>query len=262
MYDLFLLDTYSKQQDTMAPHVVEGRKVWLKRAAKRNSRLSYLPLSVLAKWLKVDAFKPVPNLGGEKSILTEASRIQTLAQAGIAVPTILAQQPQALLLADAGDNGQPAVTFLEKLERSQTPDEVDATLAQGITALNRVHAQGCYLSEAFARNILMAGEQTVFIDFETDPGTVLSPVDCMVRDWYCLIFSLYGKFHKRPLQGERLAPALLTGLQQASQPVRERFRDTLPHLLRLKRIPFRRFGSDGRKIAYTLQALVILQHGL
>ena len=262
MYDLFLLDSLPQQQATMAPHTFKGEKVWLKRAAKRNSRLAYAPLSLLAAWFKLDLLKPVPNVGGEQSILTEAMRIETLRQAGIEVPLILAKTPQALLLADAGTSTQPAVTLLEKLKSTNDPEHIDQTLARSIKALNCVHKRDCYLSEGFARNILVTDEKTIFIDFETDPGRVHTPIDCMVRDWYCFIFSLYGKLYKSPTQCERLAPALLEGLSNANQGVRERFCEILPKLLRLKRFPFKFLGSDGRKISITLQALAVLNKQL
>ncbi|MBZ5487409.1 hypothetical protein HW452_07710 [Halomonas aquamarina] len=262
MYDHFLLDTLRQQQATMAAHTLNGERVWLKRAARRNSSMAYAPLKLLAAWLKLDVLKPVPNTGGEQSIITEARRIKTLGQAGIQVPTILAQTPQALLLADAGTPEEPAVTLLDKLKRSDDPEQVERTLALSIEALNRVHQHNCYLSEAFARNILVTEDKTVFIDFETDPGQVHPPVDCMVRDWYCFIFSLYGKLYKSPMQCERLTPALLKGLRNANQEVRERFCEILPKLLRLQRLPFRFLGSDGRKISVTLQALAVLNQRL
>ncbi|PRY64732.1 tRNA A-37 threonylcarbamoyl transferase component Bud32 [Vreelandella songnenensis] len=262
MYDLFLLDTMPKQQATMSAHTLNGERVWLKRAAKRNSHLAYAPLKLLAAWLKLDALKPVPNTGGEQSIITEAQRIEALRRAGIQVPTILAQTPKALLLADAGTSEAPAVTLLDKLKSTDNPEQIDRTLARSIEALNRVHQRDCYLSEAFARNILVTDDKTVFIDFETDPGQVHPPVDCMVRDWYCFIFSLYGKLYKSPTQCERLTPALLEGLRNANQEVRERFCEILPKLLRLQRLPFKFLGSDGRKISVTLQALAVLNKRL
>lgn len=262
MYDLFLLANFPHQQASMAPHTVNGKKVWLKRAAKRNSKLAYAPLRLLAAWFNIEALKPVPNLGGEQSILTEAERIKTLGSAGVTVPTILAMHPGALLLEDAGSSGQPAITLLDKLKKAQSVDEVDRTLAQGIQALNAVHARDCYLSEAFARNILIAEEKTVFIDFETDPGKIHSKINCMVRDWFCFIFSLYGKLHKSPMQIERLSPALIDGLNNAQHAVREQFKRTLQKLLRLQRIPFKYLGSDGRKISATLQALAVLNQRL
>lgn len=94
MYELFLLDTLPLQQTNIASYALDGRKVWLKKAAKRNSRLTYLPLTLLARWLRVDALKPVPNLGGEQSIAQEAARIKVLSSAGVAVPTILAEAPE------------------------------------------------------------------------------------------------------------------------------------------------------------------------
>lgn len=262
MYDLFLLDTLPQQQANMAPHTVNGEKVWLKRAAKRNSALAYTPLKLLAAWFNIEALKPVPNLGGEQSILVEVARLKTLRSAGIEVPTILAAHSSALLLADAGSAGQPAITLLDKLKNAYSVDDVDSTLVQSIQALNAVHAQDCYLSEAFARNILIAQEKTVFIDFETDPGKVHTPVNCMVRDWFCFIFSLYGKLHKSPMQIERLSPALIDGLHNARQEVRDQFKKTLTKLLRLQRIPFKYLGSDGRKISATLQALAVLNQRL
>ena len=84
----------------------------------------------------------------------------------------------------------------------------------------------------------------------------------MVRDWYCFIFSLYGKLSKRELHRERLAPALLSGLRQAQPQVRENFLASLTRLQRLRRIPFHRFGSDGKKIALSLAALSTLDQQL
>ncbi|MED5460856.1 MAG: hypothetical protein VYA65_13135, partial [Pseudomonadota bacterium] len=128
MYDMFLFDTLPQQQSNMASYELAGRKVWLKKAAKRNSRLAYLPLTLMARWLNIEALKPVPNLGGQESVALEASRIKALSAAGIAVPTILAETPDALLLADAGSEDEPAATLLEKLTQAQTPGDIDQLL--------------------------------------------------------------------------------------------------------------------------------------
>ena len=178
MYDMFLFDTLPQQQSNMASYELAGRKVWLKKAAKRNSRLAYLPLTLMARWLNIEALKPVPNLGGQESVALEASRIKALSAAGIAVPTILAETPDALLLADAGSEDEPAATLLEKLTQAQTPGDIDQLLNLGISALNDVHERSCYLSEAFARNILVNKDGVVFIDFEyfgwDDPTKTIS----------------------------------------------------------------------------------------
>lgn len=262
MYDFFLFETSSHQQASIASYTLDGKKVWLKKASKRNSRLAYLPLSFLAKWLRVEALKPVPNIGGKQSIANESARIKALSKAGIAVPTVLAESPDAILLADVGSEELPSHTLLDRLLAAQQAEEIDHYLTLGIHALNNVHERQCYLSEAFARNILVAQENIVFIDFETDPGKYHTPVNCMVRDWYCFIFSLYGKLSKRELHRERLAPALLSGLRQAQPQVRENFLASLTRLQRLRRIPFHRFGSDGKKIALSLAALSTLDQQL
>lgn len=262
MYDTFLFDTLHRQQATMAPHNIAGQKVWLKKAAKRNSRLSYLPLTLLARWLDIEALKPVPNLGGKHSIAQEAARIKALSEAGIAVPRLLAQLPEGLLLADIGKEGKSSQTLLDKLLAAQSAEEIDFYLAMATQALNDVHARQCYLSEAFARNILVNEDGVVFIDFETDPGEIHELTNCMVRDWHCFIFSLYGKLSKRELHRDRLSPALLNGLRQAQPIVQECFLATLPRLKKLTRFPFKRFGSDGKKIAITLNALAMLDQQL
>jgi tRNA A-37 threonylcarbamoyl transferase component Bud32 len=262
MYDLFLFDTLPRQQATMASYILDGQQVWLKRQAKRNSRLAYLPLKLLAKWLKVEALQPVPNLGGKQSIITESRRLKALSQSGVRVPVILAESPNGLLLADAGTPDKAAATLLEMLTEAGDPKQIDHYLHITFQALNSLHRRDCYLSEAFARNILIAQEEPVFIDFETDPREYHSLTNCMVRDWHCLIFSLYGKLYRHPMPLERLTPAIVEGLKEAQGHVRESFLLTLPKLQRLKRLPFKRFGSDGRKIAYTLNALTLLEHQL
>ena len=262
MYDMFFFDTLPQQQSNIASYRLGGQKVWLKKASKRNSRWAYLPLTLLARCLNIDALKPVPNLGGEQSVALEAMRIRALCAAGIAVPTILAETPEALLLADAGGEETSTQTLLESLAQAETPDEIDRLLIMSISALNDVHTRSCYLSEAFARNILVNKEGVVFIDFETDPGHYHKLTDCMVRDWHCFIFSLYGKLSKRPLHQERLTAALMSGLQDARADVRDRFIATLPRLKRLQKFPFQRFGSDGKKIAHTLNALALLDQHL
>ncbi|MFI0473078.1 hypothetical protein ACGLWX_10240 [Halomonas sp. HMF6819] len=260
MYDEFLKQAYPNQHSSMAYHQLGEERVWLKRAVKRNGRFTYTPLNLFALVLKVQALKPVPNPGGEKSIQTEVARLEALDAAGIAVPRLLACNSQALLLADAGTPEAPASTLLHCLKRAESPEEVDRLLQLGIEALNDVHRRGFYLSEAFTRNILVVnGRQIVFIDFETDPGEIHTPLDCMVRDWYCFIFSLYGKLHASPLQRERLTPAFIEGLNRTRGDVSTAFKQALSPLLRLQRIPFKRFGSDGRKIHSTLQSLAILQ---
>ena len=54
----------------------------------------------------------------------------------------------------------------------------------------------------------------------------------------------------------------MDGLQATRDDVRERFLATLPRLQRLQKIPFQRFGSDGKKIAHTLHALALLNQHL
>ncbi|MCB8890638.1 RIO1 family regulatory kinase/ATPase [Vreelandella malpeensis] len=262
MYQAFLEQNYPSQEPTIARYTLGAETVWLKRAAKRNSRLAYAPLTLLAKWLNIEVLKPVPNLGGHQSIATEIARLHSLKAAGIEVPRLLATHSQALLLEDAGTPEAPARTLLDRLKRADSEADVDHVLTRSIDALIEVHRRECYLSEGFARNILMSDDRVVFIDFETDPGDVHSSLQCMVRDWYCLIFSLYGKLHKRPLVCQCLTPTLIDGLTRERSDVLMAFKSVLPALLRLRRIPFKYLGGDGRGLHVTLDALVMLHQRL
>lgn len=261
-YQAFLAKAYPQQRKSMVLHtMLDGEKVWLKRAAKRHSRLAYVPLDLLARLFKVDTLKPVPNLGGEYSILTEVARIKALNEAGIHVPRLLAFQPEAMLLADAGTTITPATTLQNSLKSTNSHHKIDHLLQLSIEALIEVHHRNNYLSEAFIRNILIVGDKTVFIDFETDPGTIYTPINCMVRDWYCFIFSLYSKLsqYRWPLQHSRLTPALINGLQQERADVREQFQMQLLTLLHLQKIPLKYMGKTGQNISQTLNALSQLQ---
>ena len=186
----FLRRSVTVQAESICSYTLGQRKVWLKKASKRHSGWVYLPLGWLSKLMGLSALMPVPNLGGSKAIQCEAERIQILKQLGIRTPEILAVSPCGILTQDIANGQGKAIQLDQALARSSNTAEKLDLYQQALDALQQVHGKQTYLSEAFARNILIDTEQHfIFIDFETDPGTVLSLKDCQVRDWLCFIFS-------------------------------------------------------------------------
>ena len=63
--------------------------------------------------------------------------------------------------------------------------------ASRATAIERVHRSGQYLSQAFARNIIVCNDSQIgFIDFEDDPGRYMPLERCQSRDYLCYLQSL------------------------------------------------------------------------
>ena len=136
--------------------------------------------------------RPVPNLGGEQAIATEARRLRDLAARGLRVPTVLAQQPGGLLLAHLGRPDQPTPSLGNEIESAlpKGPEVVLALWLEGLQALSYVHATGTSLSQAFARNLVRCPDGTVgYIDFEDDPVAVLPLAHCQARDALCYVHS-------------------------------------------------------------------------
>ena len=59
----------------------------------------------------------------------------------------------------------------------------------GLNAIGEVHRKGQFLSQAFARNIMISGKDISFLDFEDDPSEVLTLAECQSRDWLCYLHS-------------------------------------------------------------------------
>ncbi|MFT4267750.1 MAG: hypothetical protein QM586_11120, partial [Xenophilus sp.] len=89
----FLAATLPRQTRGIAAHRLGEERVWLKKAGPRHSPMRYRLLALMARVFRLDVLTPVPNLGGEAAIATEARRLRQLARAGVRVPRVLAEQP-------------------------------------------------------------------------------------------------------------------------------------------------------------------------
>jgi tRNA A-37 threonylcarbamoyl transferase component Bud32 len=140
----------------------------------------------LMKWLSLltrnPLLQPVPAYGGARAQNTEVQRLQQLSAAGLPVPVVLHQAPDYIALQFLpGESLQHGLT--------QTPDLAMGLFEQGLLAIWHVHKQGQYLSQAFARNIMVSSGQLWFIDFEDDPLEVMDVQQAQTRDWLAYLLS-------------------------------------------------------------------------
>ena len=169
----FLARTAAQQDGLIACHRLGDERVWLKRAGPRHGALRYRALAVVAWLLRLDLLRPVPNPGGKAAIAIEARRLAELAALGLRVPQVLAQQDDALLLSDLGQSRCQTHSLHEHLEQAaaESPAALITAWREGLAAIAAVHLCGSYLSQAFARNLVLCPDGVLgYIDFEDDPG--------------------------------------------------------------------------------------------
>ncbi|WP_027994511.1 hypothetical protein [Simplicispira psychrophila] len=191
-YAAFLRQHLAQQPSNVASYPWKGEQLWLKKAGPRHGMWRYHLLGTLARLARLPVLRPVPNRGGAQAIATEARRLHDLAARGLRVPAVLALQSEGLLLRHLGVPGQPTPSLAQEI-RSAVPHgsaPVLALWAQGLQALQHVHATGTSLSQAFARNLVRCPDGVVgYIDFEDDPTRTLPLVHCQARDVLCYVHS-------------------------------------------------------------------------
>lgn len=247
-FQSFLESSLTTQKSSIQSYELGTYKVWLKKASERHGLWLYTPLKWLAKIFNLGAMVPVPNQGGSAAIQCEFKRIQQLKSLGISTPNVLAVADKGILIQDLGSQHDSQVKQLDQTlaSRKNNPESQFLLFTQAIDAIQHVHLKGGYLSEAFARNILVDKKnQFSFIDFETDPQEVLSLHDCFVRDWLLFIFSTAYHFEFAQLAeaSQILHKALLAEPQV--------YKDICKVGKRLNwvlRFNVSRVGNDGKRI--------------
>lgn len=250
-YAGFLQAMLPQQDKLIAPHRLGGERVWLKKAGPRHGMARYRLLGLVAGIFRLDLLRPVPNPGGEAAIAIEARRLRQLADAGLRVPRVLAQQAEGLLISDLGESGMGAQMLQECLEQAAAagPATLLAVWRDGLEAIARVHAGGAYLSQAFARNLVLCPDGVIgYIDFEDDPRETLSLPECQARDWLSYLHSTAALVHAAAphAAGTHWHGVLAQG---ASDAVRERIAMAAQRMRWLRRLPrSRRWGRDTQRV--------------
>ena len=249
-YAGFLQVALPQQDKPVASHRLGDERVWLKKAGPRHGKARYRALALLAGLFRLEVLKPVPNPGGEAAIAIEARRLRQLAQAGLRVPQVLAQQADGILISDLGESGRSTTVLQERLEQAAAagPAVLLAVWREGLDAIAHVHAQGCYLSQAFDRNFVQCPDGVIgYIDFEDDPGETLGLAECQTRDWLSYLHSTAMLVHAAaPQQAGGHWHAVLA---DASDAVRERLAQAARRMRWLRRLPkSRRWGRDTQRV--------------
>ncbi len=182
-YSQRLAELLPQQAETIRPHLLDnGQTVWVRRVGKTVPQWRYRLLGFVSRLFGLGALMPVPNLGGQGALDTEAGRLRLLASQNIPVPILLAEQSGGIMYSHLGN-----VNLQSELELGGKPLQ---TWCDGWDAVAAAHRSGGYLSQAFCRNMIRMDDGRIgFIDFEDDPAAFLPPEACRSRDFLCYLQS-------------------------------------------------------------------------
>ena len=263
-YAAFLRDTLATQPHNLAAYVLtrsDGsqppEQVWLKKAGPHLGAWRATLLGAVARLVRLEALRPVPNPGGRAAIHTEARRLAALHARGLRVPAVLAVQDDALLLRHLGEPGAPTKSLADELydaARDQ-PAQVLPLWQQGLHAVGLVHDAGACLSQAFARNLVRCPDGVVgYVDFEDDPEAALPLLQCQVRDLMCYAHSS-GLYLQETGHLAQARDAWQAWLAQRPEALQAQLRTGVARMGWMRRLPQdRSLGRDllRARVAYDL----------
>lgn len=161
---------------------VAGESLIIKRQEAARPQFGYTLLNALAKIFQQPLLCAVPAPGGAAAQAIEIARLNTLKQAGVAVPEVRHVAKTWFAMTCAGTHS------VDELIRT-APQQQLAVWQAGLAAIWQVHQRGQNLSQAFARNIMWDDGQIQFIDFEDDPSKTLPLAYAQTRDWLLYLHS-------------------------------------------------------------------------
>ena len=222
-------------------------KVLVKGQRARRSPWPHRVLNALARLLGVDYLKAVPVHGGARSQAIELMRLRALESSGVPVPQVLHVAPDYFVMRYLGATDL-AVTLRE--QGMQAFPLWTAALEQ----LLAVHLAGQYLSQCFARNMIVSRRFEGLIDFEDDPLEVMNLVEAQARDWLVFLQSSLWNLAAPP---DVLDAALAGVLARESAPVRAMLRHAAGRLGWLRWLPANRkvWGKDMVSLQLVAAAL-------
>lgn len=219
------------------------------RPAERHPARYWL-LNALARGTGVGLLQAAPLHGGQRGLQTEVARLRALHAAGARVPRVLYVAPDHFVMQWLGNE------HLFNLLQARHPDAA-ALWREAGDALVQLHAHGQYLSQAFARNLLVdtraqPARLAGAIDFEDDPLEVMDLPDAQARDWLTFWHSSLWLLPQAEAEARVRA-----WLAQESPAVRERIAQAGRRLGWLRHLPRqRRWGRD----TVALQAVAAALH--
>ena len=227
------------------PVIVKGQ-----RPTRRPAR--YRALNVLAWLLGVPFLKAVPMHGGARAQQIEVARLRALRAAGAPVPEVLHVAPDHFVMRWLGGANLSELLHAGHPHAARLWDE-------GAQVLLRVHAAGQYLSQGFARNMVVQDRAAPprlagLIDFEDDPLEVMTLPEAQVRDW---LLYLHSTLFAVPLPAAELDARLDQWMAAERPEVQDLFLRACRKLGALRVLPRgRRWGRD----TVALQAAAAAAH--
>ncbi len=227
-------------------------KVLVKGQRATRSPWPHRLMNALTWLVGVPYLRAVPVHGGARSQQIELMRLQALRSAGLPVPDIHHVGQDYFVMAYLGSKD------LALSLREQGPEGFELWLA-AMEQLLLVHARGQYLSQCFARNIIVSQSFEGLIDFEDDPLEVMSLVEAQARDWLIYLQSTLWNLAAEPT---RLDTALKSVLGRESAPVRAMLRHAAKRLAWMRWLPTNRkvWGKDF--VSMQAVALALYRHHL
>lgn len=162
-----------------------GQTYWAKRTEKSKTKKSNCVKYVLSHLIPYRVLRPTYYCGDNAAIHKELERMQTLSDAGVHVPQIIAAEDNWMVLSDMGSG-------LEHALHQGNDHERLALLKQAAAEIGHIHNRGQWHGRAHIKDITYKDGVIGFIDFEEDPSNQLSVCECQARD--ILVFS-YSILH-------------------------------------------------------------------
>lgn len=185
--------------------MLQGRPAWLKSYGGGRRRLRLRALDLAARRLGVPALRPPPHRVGADGRETEQRRLLELAACDVRVPSILGEGDTFLLLSDIGE------TLSARLRRCPA-EEAGRWVGRAARSLAQVHARGGYIGQPLARNLTVDEHGRIgFLDFEEDPGEIMSLQQAQIRDWLIFAAGTSGYFRDPDRDLSRIIAASLDG---------------------------------------------------
>lgn len=225
------------------PVTVDGVPAWRKTYGTRQRRLRLAALRFVARRLDLPPLLPPPRRVGEDARRTESARIRALGALGVTVPEILEERDNVLVLKDLG----PTLSASLREARGD-PRRTDALVSAAALAIAEVHRRGGYLSQPWPRNLTVHDGRIGFLDFEEDPGEVMSVGHAQARDWLLFAYGSMRFYLDRP---GALAALLRRTLRNAGQDTVSGLAQVAGRLRPLGRA-LERFGASAGGLAQVL----------
>jgi hypothetical protein len=216
-------------------------KVIVKGQRPQRSPWRYRLLKMIGLLVGVPSMKPVPVPGGKASQDIELARLKAMADAAILVPEVMHVAPDYFVMRYLGESdlaGQLRGSGFGAFELWKS----------ALLHIIQVHDAGQYLSQGFARNIIVGLQDSApyiagVIDFEDDPIVVMTALEAQVRDW--LTF-LQSSIYTLAAPSDVLQAALTELLDRERSDVREALFEQCRKLAWLRFLPKSRqhWGKD------------------